>query len=99
MRPERGRGRLDAPADVSAPLAAAYVAVGRIYAQGSLRAGGDVLAMNFLLDRDAAGWKRDLAALREQVGECATDAPVTPQGRCSRRTMAASRWAGPRTSW
>jgi D-alanyl-D-alanine-carboxypeptidase/D-alanyl-D-alanine-endopeptidase len=33
--------------------------------------------MNFLLDRDAAGWGRDLASLKKQVGDCDTTAAMT----------------------
>ena len=39
--------------------------------------------MNFLLDRDAAGWQRDLASLQSQVGNCATDAPLAATGALS----------------
>jgi CubicO group peptidase (beta-lactamase class C family) len=62
---------------VSADLASAYRSVGEIYNKGDVAAGGDVLAMNFLLDRDAAGWGRDLAELKNEVGACDTTAPVT----------------------
>jgi hypothetical protein len=33
--------------------------------------------MNFLLDRDAAGWARDLADLKAKVGDCDTASPMT----------------------
>jgi hypothetical protein len=36
--------------------------------------------MNFLMDRDAAGWRRDLAALKKKAGDCDTSSPVTPSG-------------------
>jgi D-alanyl-D-alanine-carboxypeptidase/D-alanyl-D-alanine-endopeptidase len=62
---------------VSEELASAYRAVGAIYKQGDVAAGGDVLAMNFLLDRDAAGWRRDLADLKKKVGDCDTSLPLT----------------------
>jgi hypothetical protein len=65
---------------VSAELAEAYRAAGGIYRAGSVEPARDRLAMNFLLDRDAAGWQRDLARLKAQVGECATDAPITATG-------------------
>lgn len=70
----------DAAVPLSPELAAAYRAAGAIYAKGDIHAGGDVLAMNMLLDRDAAGWARDIAALKAQVGECDTSAPITPGG-------------------
>jgi CubicO group peptidase (beta-lactamase class C family) len=64
-------------APVGEELASAYRAVGAIYRQGDVAAGRDQLAMNFLMDRDAAGRGRDLASLKSQVGECDTAAPVT----------------------
>ena len=54
-RPVPGVGGADAP-----PTRA----VGKMYAAGSITAGGDVLAMNFLMDRDAEHWARDFAALK-----------------------------------
>ena len=42
-----------------------------------MAAGGDVLAMNFLMDRDAEGWGNDLKDLKKQVGECDTASAVT----------------------
>jgi hypothetical protein len=62
---------------VSEELANAYRTVAAIYRRGELTGSTDQLAMNFLLDRDAAGWARDLAALRKQVGDCDTTAPVS----------------------
>jgi serine-type D-Ala-D-Ala carboxypeptidase/endopeptidase len=65
---------------VGADLARAYRAAAAIYASGGVAAAGDLLAMNFLLDRDADGWARDLAALKAQVGDCDTSASVTASG-------------------
>ena len=67
----------DRSAPVGEELASAYRTVGAIYTQGDVAARRDQLAMNFLMDRDAAGWGRDLASLKKQVGECDTAAPVT----------------------
>jgi len=67
----------DRSAPVGEELASAYRTVGAIYTQGDVGARRDQLAMNFLMDRDAAGWGRDLASLKKQVGECDTAAPVT----------------------
>jgi CubicO group peptidase (beta-lactamase class C family) len=67
----------DRPAPVGEELGSAYRAVGAIYRQGDVEAAADQLAMNFLMDRDAAGWGRDLASLRKQVGDCDTAAAVT----------------------
>ena len=46
-----------------------------------MTAAGDVLAMNFLMDRDAEHWARDLAGLKAQVGTCDTSAPIAPTAR------------------
>ena len=70
---------------VSDELAQAYRAVGAIYAKGELAAGGDVLAMNFLLDRSAAGWARELAKLKRELGECDASAPIVADGTLSGR--------------
>ena len=63
---------------VSEVLAGAYRATAAIYQAGDAGAGGDVLAMNFFLDRDADQWRQDLANLRKKAGECDTSAPVKP---------------------
>ncbi len=68
---------------ISADLAKAYRAAAAIYQRGDVGAGADALAMNFLLDRDAAGWSRDLAALRGQVGDCDTSAPLAASSALS----------------
>jgi D-alanyl-D-alanine-carboxypeptidase/D-alanyl-D-alanine-endopeptidase len=72
------------PAERSVPvgvdLASAYRAAGAIYAAGAVAAGGDLLAMNFFLDRSAEGWARDLAKLKATVGDCDTSVPLTATG-------------------
>lgn len=65
---------------VSAELAAAYRTAATIYRQGDVGVASDQLAMNFLMDRDVAGWRRDLAALKSAVGECDTAASISPGG-------------------
>jgi len=70
----------DLPLPVSADLARAYRAVGSIYKSGSVTEVKDQLAMNFLMDRDAAGWSRDLASLRKSMGDCDTVAPINATG-------------------
>ncbi|MES2756340.1 MAG: serine hydrolase domain-containing protein [Pseudomonadota bacterium] len=62
----------------SSDLTTAYRAAGSIYQQGEVSIAADQLAMNFLMDRDAAGWRRDLASLKNAVGNCDTDSPVSP---------------------
>jgi CubicO group peptidase (beta-lactamase class C family) len=68
---------------VSAELEAAYRGAGAIYKMGTIAAAREQLAMNFLLDRDAQGWSRDLAKLKAQVGECETGAPIVATGALS----------------
>jgi D-alanyl-D-alanine-carboxypeptidase/D-alanyl-D-alanine-endopeptidase len=67
----------DRPGVVTENLSAAYRAVEAIYAKGDIAAGGDLLAMNILMDRDSRGWARDLATLKAQVGKCIAAGPVT----------------------
>ena len=64
------------PVAVSAGLAAGYQAVQAIYRAGSVEPARDRLAMNFLMDRSAEHWARELARLRAEAGECDTSAPV-----------------------
>ena len=71
------------PAPLSPALSTAYAAVVKIFSGGTLAAGGDVLSMNFLMDRDAEHWARDIAGLKAQVGTCDTSAPIAPTGLLS----------------
>ncbi len=68
---------------VSGHLTAAYAAAGAMYRSGRVDAGGNLLAMNFLMDRSAENWARELARLKTQVGACDTNAPVTATGALS----------------
>ena len=61
---------------ISKDLASAYRTVGAIYVRGDVAQAADQLAVNFLMDRDAAGWQRDLAGLKKQTGECDTSTPL-----------------------
>ena len=70
-------------APVGEDLASAYRTVAAIYQRGDVAAVKDQLAMNFLMDRDASGWSRDLASLRQKVGDCDTTAPVAATGALS----------------
>ncbi len=67
----------------SADLEAAYRGAGAMYQAGSVDAGRDLLAMNFLLDRDAEAWSRKLAELRSAAGDCETGSPVRATGALS----------------
>ena len=68
---------------VSDTLATTYSAVARMYASGDVTSAGDVLAMNFLADRSAEAWARELASLKAQVGNCETSTPIAPTGALS----------------
>ena len=70
---------------VTPALAAGYRAAGEIYQAGDVAAARDRLAMNFLMDRSAEDWARDLAGLKLVIGACRTDAPVTATGALSGR--------------
>ena len=65
---------------ISEPLAAAYGAAGAVYQAGALDPARDLLAMNFLLDRDAAHWAKELARLKSEVGDCDTASALTATG-------------------
>ena len=68
------------PSVPSAALTSAYAAAVRMFTTGSVTSAGDVLAMNFLMDRDAEHRARDFAALKAEVGTCDTAAPIVPTG-------------------
>jgi CubicO group peptidase (beta-lactamase class C family) len=70
----------DRPIVASDDLARAYRTVGAIYKGGAVTASKDQLALNFLMDRDAGGWARDLAKLKKAVGDCDTSAAISPTG-------------------
>jgi len=65
---------------VTEDLARAYRTVGAIYKAGNVNANVGQLAMNFLMDRDAAGWAGDLAKLKKAVGDCDTTAAISATG-------------------
>jgi D-alanyl-D-alanine-carboxypeptidase/D-alanyl-D-alanine-endopeptidase len=69
--------------EVSPVLAAAYTAAGAMFTTGSVTAAGDVLAMNFLMDRDAGHWARALEELKAEVGGCEVTSPITATGALS----------------
>lgn len=68
---------------VSDALAKAYAVSGAIYQRSDLSPGREFLAMNFLMDRSAENWARDLARLKGQVGDCETGSPLTATGALS----------------
>ena len=65
---------------LSAALADAYHDAGRIYQAADVLTASDQLAMNFLLDRTAENWARELKRLKAQVGECEVIAPIRATG-------------------
>ena len=65
---------------VSASLADAYRAAGAMYRSGGVAAAGNLLAMNFLMDRSAENWSREFAKLKVEVGSCETDDPIAASG-------------------
>jgi len=71
------------PTPVSSALAAAYAGAARAFVTGSVTVTNELLAMNFLMDRDAEHWARDLASLKAQVGACDTSTPIQPTGALS----------------
>lgn len=78
----------DRQSPMSAALAEAYSAARLAYRRGDVLAIREKLAGNFLMDRSAAGWSRDLAAIRDRVGACERDMPVHPRSGMS----ASFRW-------
>ncbi len=72
---------------VSTGLARTYRAAGAIYQAGNLGPGRTMLAMNFLLDRSAENWGRELARVKSAVGACPTETPITATGALSGRFL------------
>ena len=77
-------GLLEArPAAITDALVSAYEAVARMYASGEITSAGDMLAINFLLDRSAEGWAAHLASLKSEVGDCETSDAIVATGALS----------------
>jgi CubicO group peptidase (beta-lactamase class C family) len=68
---------------LSAELATFFEEVRKTYAAGNLGPLDGKLAMNFLMDRSADNWSKELATLKGQVGECATAEPFAAFGAMS----------------
>jgi serine-type D-Ala-D-Ala carboxypeptidase/endopeptidase len=64
----------------TAALTTAYAATVKMFTAGAVTTAGDVLAMNFLMDRDAEHRARDFAGLKAEVGVCDTTAAIVPTG-------------------
>ncbi|HZG47720.1 MAG TPA: serine hydrolase domain-containing protein [Allosphingosinicella sp.] len=65
---------------VSDALKRMYDLAGDIYARGNLGDADNRLAMNFLLDRSAENWARELAGIKAAVGACETSSPIVANG-------------------
>jgi hypothetical protein len=65
---------------VSDALALMYHYAGDIFTRGNLDGADDRLAMNFLLDRSAEMWRRELAEIKAATGACKTDSPIVSNG-------------------
>ena len=68
---------------VTGALQAAYGAAGALYRAGEVSAAGNLLAMNFLMDRSPENWRAEIARLKREVGECETAVPITATGALS----------------
>jgi serine-type D-Ala-D-Ala carboxypeptidase/endopeptidase len=68
------------PSMPSRALTSGYAAAVKMFTAGSVTSTGDMLAMNFLMDRDAEHRARDFAGLKAEVGACDTAAPIVPTG-------------------
>jgi hypothetical protein len=64
------------PVPVSAGLATAYAAAKAVWRSGDIAAAP--LANNMLMDRSPERWKKSIAALKAETGECAMEEPVVP---------------------
>jgi len=65
---------------VSDALALMYHYAGDIFTRGNLDGANDRLAMNFLLDRSAENWARELVGMKAAIGACKTDSAIVPNG-------------------
>ena len=61
---------------VSAAVDGIYTAAYRAYSAGNLSPLEDRLAMNFLMDRSAENWVKELAKLKAEVGQCGSEEPL-----------------------
>ncbi len=74
-------GLLVRRAEPVAPILTEFVAAARAaYDAGDLGPLEGRLANNFLLDRSAANWAKELAAVKAQAGTCTTTDPLSPRG-------------------
>ena len=67
----------------SPQLQAAMAQLGAIYAAGDVMAGRQALAMNVLLDSDAAHRNAEIAAIKRRLGSCRSPEPFTSDSALS----------------
>jgi len=65
---------------VSEALAGAYQASRQMYASEAVQGQRRMLAMNFLMDRDAENWTREFRRLKREAGPCRVDSPIIATG-------------------
>ena len=71
------------PTPVSPDLAAMAETVAKIYSSGDVLIARDALAMNVLLDRDAAQRNSQIAALKKTLGSCGAANPIVTDSAMS----------------
>ena len=64
---------------ISAAAALLHEVTRKAYAAGNVKPLNGKLAMNFLMDRSAENWARELAKLKSEVGECPAVASLTTE--------------------
>jgi CubicO group peptidase (beta-lactamase class C family) len=68
---------------VSVAVEAAYSAAYRAYEAGNLQPLEGKLAMNFLMDRSAENWAKELARLKAELGNCGSETPPKSENAMS----------------
>jgi hypothetical protein len=69
-------GFADRDVPLSNALADGYASAKAIWSAGDVSVAPNGLAMNFLMDRDMAHWKAELARLKAEVGACLASEPI-----------------------
>jgi len=61
-------------------LSRTYAAARAMFAASSVEPGRQQLAMNFLMDRSAANWRREFQRIKAEAGACNTEDTIVPTG-------------------
>jgi serine-type D-Ala-D-Ala carboxypeptidase/endopeptidase len=69
----------------SEALLTAYKAAQRMWAAGNVEGERQYLAMNFLMDRSEANWRKLLADVSARTGKCSLGSAIVPTGKLSGR--------------